>query len=64
LQGLGAASTRANVRFDDHDAAEAGNNRYLVASVRSRVCFLDRADAPLTHLLVTLDGPVKPATRY
>jgi hypothetical protein len=64
LKRLGAALTRANVRFDDHDAAETASQRYKVVSVRSLARFLRQVDTPAAEWLVPLDGEPVPPTRF
>ncbi|HEX6362266.1 MAG TPA: DUF2145 domain-containing protein [Albitalea sp.] len=64
LQRLGAAFTRANVHFDDHDELESRSGRYRVVTVRSIVRFLERVDPDVKVTLIPLEGPVQPPTRY
>lgn len=64
LQRLGAAMFRANVRFDDHDQAEAAAQRYRAVTVRSLARFIDSVDPQARRTLIPLEGAVATPTRY
>ncbi|WP_341704836.1 DUF2145 domain-containing protein [Ferrovibrio sp.] len=64
FQRLGAAFTRANVRFDDHSSDESGNRRYEVASVRSVARYLETTGSLTTAVVLGPEGPPKPAVKY
>ena len=61
---FGASIARANVRFDDHSAEEAGNRRYEVVSVRSVARYLHATNAVIASAVISLDQPPRAPQAY